>query len=424
MTEPSCVPLIGCIADDYTGGTDVAAALRRGGLRTVLLFGVPAADRSVPPCDAVVVALKSRTILPADAVSQSLRVQRWLTGLGTEQIYFKYCSTFDSTDAGNIGPVADALLDEAGVATTLICPASPEHGRTVYQGHLFVHGRLLSESSMAHHPLTPMTDPDLVRVLGRQTPHRVGLLRLDVVREGARAARAELARLTADGVRHVVADATGDDDLLVLAEAAGDLPVLTGGAGLARAVGSLASPGPQVSEDVRAGLPPGPAVVLAGSCSAATLEQVARAGAAFPSHRLDPVATPDEQDLLGSATSWLEENAGRGPVLVYSSAPGAERAAALAAMGPRTAEILERTLGSLARTAVALGVRRVVVAGGETSGAVVAALGVDSVVVRGEEDTGVPWCVTTGSPSIALLLKSGNFGSPDLLVRAVEGAAR
>ena len=420
--RPVAVPVIGCIADDYTGATDVAAGLRRGGLRTVLLFGVPDLDREVPVCDAVVVALKSRTIAPEDAVAQSLRVQRWLTGLGTERIYFKYCSTFDSTDAGNIGPVADALLDAAGTRMTLVCPASPEHGRTVYQGHLFVGNRLLSETSMAHHPLNPMTDADLVRVLGRQTPHPVGLLPLDVVRAGPVAVRARLADLAAAGTRHVVVDATADEDLTVLAEAAGDLAVLTGAAGLARAVGALAASGPTAAESARDGLPPGPAVVLAGSCSAATLQQVAHAGAAFPSHRLDPAATPDEQELLATATAWLKENAGREPVLVYSSAPPEDRAAATAAMGPRTAEILERTLGALACTAVDLGVRRVVVAGGETSGAVVEALGVDSVVVRGEEDTGVPWCVTTGSPSLALLLKSGNFGAPDLLVRAVDGA--
>jgi 3-dehydrotetronate 4-kinase len=422
VTAPESVPLIGCIADDYTGATDVAAALRRGGLRTVLLFGVPDEDRTVPPCDAVVVALKSRTIAPEDAVAQSLRVQRWLTGLGAEQIYFKYCSTFDSTDAGNIGPVADALLDEAGAGMTLICPASPEHGRTVYQGHLFVGDRLLSETSMAHHPLTPMTDPDLVRALGRQTPHPVGLVRLAVVRAGVDAVRAELADLAAAGTRHVVVDATADDDLRVVAEAAGNLAVLTGGAGLARAVGSLSALAAPAEGNVHTLLPAGPAVVLAGSCSAATLEQVAKARAALPSYRLDPVATPTEHDLLDAATTWLRENAGRGPVLVYSSAPPEDRVAAVAAMGPRTAEILERTLGSLACSAVDLGVRRVVVAGGETSGAVVEALGVDSVVVGGEEDTGVPWCLTTGDPAIALLLKSGNFGSPDLLVRAVEGA--
>lgn len=428
-------PAIGCIADDYTGGTDVAAALRRAGLRTVLLFGEPEPGQELPPCDAVVVALKSRTIPVADAVAVSLRVQRRFTDWQVRQTYFKYCSTFDSTDEGNIGPVTDALLDavhdDPATAMTLICPASPEHGRTTYRGHLFVGDVLLSESSMRHHPLTPMTDSNLVRVLARQTPHRVGLLDLDVVRAGSHAVAARLAELSEHGVRHVVVDATCDDDLDTVAVAARSLPVLTGGAGLGRAAGAAAlrtasgaaalrtSAG--VERAAHADLPAGPRLVLAGSCSAATLEQVAHASAQFPSHRLDPAATPDPAELLAQATEWLEAHLGAGPAMIFSSAGPQQRAAARAAMGPDIADVLERTLGRLARFAVDRGVRRVVVAGGETSGAVVSALGVRTVLVTAEEDRGVPWCVTTTTPELALLLKSGNFGRPDLLVRAVDG---
>ena len=418
-------PQLGCIADDFTGGTDVAAGLRRVGVSTVLLFGPPEPGQVIPPCDAVVVALKTRTIPAADALTQTLQVQSWLTTQGVGTVYFKYCSTFDSTDDGNIGPVTDALLDATGAAMTLICPASPEHGRTVYQGHHFVGDTLLSESSMRYHPLTPMTDPNLVRVLGRQTPHQVGLLPLHVVRAGAEAARAHLDELAARGVRHVVVDVTEDDDLLVAAEAGRELAVLTGGAGLARAFGAISLPRTEsAAGTVRDSLPVGPGLVLAGSCSAATLGQLEQAAAQFPSYRLNPAATPDRDTMLAAATAWLTANLGAGPVLIYSSAPAEQREAAVAAMGPRTADILEHTLGALARTAVTLGVRRVVVAGGETSGAVTAALGVTTVVVSGEEDTGVPWCVTTGSteqPALGLLLKSGNFGRPDLLVRAMEG---
>jgi uncharacterized protein YgbK (DUF1537 family) len=417
-------PGLGCLADDYTGATDVAAALRRAGLTTVLLFGIPDDDLVLPPCQAVVVALKTRSVPAPDAVAQSRHVAGWLRDRGVRTVYFKYCSTFDSTDEGNIGPVTDALLDAAGADVTVLCPTTPEHGRTVYQGHLFVGCTLLSESPLAHHPLNPMTDPDLVRVLGRQTPHRVGLVPLEVVRSGSAAVRAAFQAHRADGVRHVVVDATGDEDLGVVAEAAADLPVLTGAAGLAGALGALIRPGGAAADDdLRASLPPGPAVVLAGSCSAATLEQVARARAVMPSHRLDPAAVPDGDRLLAGATSWLDQHMGNGPVLVYASAGPEERAAATAAMGPRTAEVLETTLGALARAAVERGARRVVVAGGETSGAVVRALGVRAVDVWGEEDTGVPWCVTTDEPAVSLLLKSGNFGRPDLLVRAAEGAA-
>ncbi|WP_448616474.1 3-oxo-tetronate kinase [Modestobacter sp. URMC 112] len=424
MTSSLPAPLLGCIADDFTGATDVAAGLRRAGLRVVLHFGTPEPEQTVPACDAVVVALKSRTIPAAEAVEQSLTVQRWLTGLGIPRLYFKYCSTFDSTDAGNIGPVTDALLEAVGGDVTVICPATPEHGRTVYQGHLFVGSTLLSESSMAQHPLTPMTDPDLVQVLSRQTPHRVGLLPLQALRGGTRAAQGAMLQLAADGVRHVVTDVADDADLGTLAPAVAELPLLTGGAGLARAVGAVLRRGVAPVDGGPAAMPAGPAVILAGSCSAATLEQVAQARAVFPAYRLDPAATPDEDVLLAKARAWLEENVGHGSVLLYSSAPAAERAAGLAAMGPGIAEVLERTLGALAGAAVHLGVRRVVVAGGETSGAVVTALGVRSVVVHGEEDPGVPWCTTTTEPQLSLLLKSGNFGRPDLLVRAVGGATR
>lgn len=417
-------PLLGCLADDYTGATDVAAALRRAGLATVLLFGVPDGDVVVPPCDAVVVALKTRSIPAAEAVAQSRSVAAWLRERGVRTVYSKYCSTFDSTDEGNIGPVTDALLDAAGGELTVLCPTTPEHGRTVYQGHLFVGSTLLSESPLASHPLNPMTDPDLVRVMGRQTPHRVGLVPLDVVRRGPGAVRAALEAHRTGGVRHVVVDATEDDDLAVVAEAAADLPVLTGAAGLARALGARLRPGAAATDPVaRPALPPGPAIVLAGSCSAATLEQVARARAVMPAHRLDPAAVPDRDDLLAAASSWLDRHMADGPVLIYSSAGPEERAAATAAMGPGTAQLLETTLGALARAAVDRGARRVVVAGGETSGAVVRALGVRAVDVLGEEDTGVPWCVTMEKPAVSLLLKSGNFGRPDLLVRAVEGAA-
>ncbi|MEU4427202.1 3-oxo-tetronate kinase [Actinoplanes sp. NPDC024001] len=411
--------MIGCIADDYTGGTDVAAALRRAGLRTTLLFGIPRPDLRLPAdSEAVVVALKTRTVPAADAVEQSLRVHGWLRRHGAGQIYFKYCSTFDSTDAGNIGPVTDALLDATGSPMTLICPASPGHGRTVYQGHLFVGGTLLSESPMRHHPLTPMTDPSLVRVLSRQTSRPVGLLPLPVVRAGREAVAAHLERLREGGIRHVVVDATQDGDLQTVAAAAEDFAVLTGGAGLAGARGDLLAGirAPATRHDPITG----PGIVLAGSCSAATLGQVDRARAEFPSYRLDPAATPDPEALLDKADAWLRATYDGTPVLIYSSATAEQRVAGIAAMGEKTADILERALGALARTAVELGARRIVVAGGETSGAVVAALGVDAVVVGDEADPGVPWCATTGTPPLRLLLKSGNFGSPDLLVRAMK----
>ncbi|MEU0479787.1 3-oxo-tetronate kinase [Streptosporangium sp. NPDC006013] len=408
-------PLLGCLADDYTGGTDVAAALRRSGLRTLLLFGAPTPETTVPDCDAIVVCLKTRTAPADEAVRQSLAVHRWLLAQGVSHPYVKYCSTFDSTDQGNIGPVVDAVTQADDRPLTIVCPAAPEHGRTLYQGHLFVGDRLLSQSPMRHHPLTPMTDSDLVAVLGRQTPYPVALLAHEVVAQGGDAVRTALRDLRERGIRHVVTDAVDDHDLDTIAAAAGPLALMTGAAGLARAVGALlaqtAGEGAGGGETVPP-LPGGPGIVIAGSCSAATLEQVARAREKFPSYRLHPQAG----DLIGDCLRWLEAHLGDGSVMVYSSAPPEERAET----PPDTADVLEQALAAAARHAVERGARRVVVAGGETSGAVVNALGVTSVIVSAEADRGVPWCVTTASPPLALLLKSGNFGHPDLLVRAME----
>lgn len=413
--------MLGCIADDYTGGTDVAAALRRGGLTVVLLFGLPDGSTSIPACDAAVIALKTRSIPADQAIAQTIRAQRWLAEQGVGQFYFKYCSTFDSTDAGNIGPVADALLDACDAPLTLICPASPEHGRTVYQSHLFVADTLLSESAMREHPLTPMTDSNLVRVLGRQTDRPVGRIALDVVRAGTEAVADALAELAGQGVRQVVTDAVQDADLAVLARAAGSLSLLTGGAGLAGALALELAAGRPSPAGGRSSLPTGPGVVLAGSCSVATLAQVRATEGLLPSHRLDPVRTPARDAMLDTAREWIEQHWDSGQLMIYSSAGPADRQAGVAAMGPDTAAVLEQVLGQLAVQLAARGARRIVVAGGETSGAVVSALGVREVLVAFEATRGVPWCVTTGTPAIALLLKSGNFGPPELFLHALEG---
>lgn len=408
-------PTIGCIADDYTGGTDVAAAFRRQGLRTTLLFGPPEADTPIDDCDAVVVALKSRALDAAAAVKSSLAAHDWLVsdaGIGT--VYFKYCSTFDSTAAGNIGPVTDALLDATGESLTVVCPATPEHGRTVYQGHLFVADQLLSESSMRHHPLTPMTDSYLPRLMAAQTPHMVESIRWQQVRNGRRAVQDELRRAAADGARHVVIDAIDEDDLTIIARAVDDMKVITGAAGLAGALGRVArSNNRGTSSSAPVPAPAGATVILAGSCSKATLGQVAHAREQFASFRLDPRTVNEPGDLFDPALAWLHDHIGDEPVMIYSSAPAEDREPA----DPVVADQLEATMGALAKAATEAGARRVVVAGGETSGAVVDALGVKSVVVDAEADRGVPWC-STKDHAISLLLKSGNFGRPDLLVRA------
>ena len=401
---------IGCVADDYTGASDVATGLSRAGHRTTLLFGAPGEGAEVGGADAVVVALKIRTAPAEAAVRAAVGAHDWLAERGAGRIYFKYCSTFDSTEAGNIGPVADALATATGTPLTVVCPAAPGHGRTVYQGHLFVGARLLSETSMRDHPLTPMRDSSVVRLLARQTGAEVALVPHEFVRSGVADVAERLSRLRWRGVRHAVVDAVSQRDLRTIADAAEDMRLVTGSAGLAPHLPPR-PPRKAVHEDVP--LPGGRTAVLAGSCSAATLEQVARASRALPSYRLDPRAAPDADELLGDCLRWLDGHAAAPAVMLYSSASAGERSA-------EHAPAVERVLASVARHLVEDGVRRLVVAGGETSGAVLDALEVRTCTVGPEEATGVPWLVADGDVPLALLLKSGNFGDPNLLVRAAR----
>jgi uncharacterized protein YgbK (DUF1537 family) len=394
-------PLLGAIADDATGATDLCSVLVREGMRAVQTIGV-ARDVELPETDAVVVSLKSRTAPVDDAVAWSLEALEWLRELGARQFFFKYCSTFDSTPDGNIGPVADALLDALESGITVVCPAYPTNGRTLYQGHLFVGDRLLSESSMARHPLTPMTDSNIVRVLREQTSRRVGLVPHAVVREGAAAVEHALDELRADGVAYAVTDALVDDDLRALGAACARLALVTGGAGIA--TGLPANFGIARGTAAQDAPVDGPAVVLAGSASDATGEQVRRMAARFPSFEVAPDA--DDEALAAAAAARMSE----GPVLVHVPR---ERVAG-------AAEALEARIGSVARRLVAHGARRVVVAGGETSAAVVDALGVRALAVGREIAPGVPWMTVIGDPPLALALKSGNFGGPDFFLEALE----
>ncbi len=416
-------PLLGCIADDFTGATDLANMLTRGGMRTVQTIGVPAGD--LPEAvDAIVVALKSRTIAPASAVEQSLGALRWLRGQGCERFYFKYCSTFDSTDAGNIGPVAEALMADLVCDFTLACPAFPEAARTVFRGHLFVGDRLLSESGMRDHPLTPMRDPDLVRVLQRQSSGTVGLLRYDTIARGAEAARVALGDLAATGVRLAIADAISDDDLLALGRATLDLKLLTGGSGLGLGIaGALREAGRLARAADAAALPAvgGRSAVLAGSCSQATNAQVARWCASHAAFRIDPLRLAAGEPVVADALAFARERLAEGPVLIYATAaPDAVREAQTALGTNEAGELVERAMAEAARGLHAAGVRRLVVAGGETSGAVVQALGVSALRIGRQIDPGVPWTVTIGEEPMALALKSGNFGGEDFFIRALR----
>lgn len=430
--NPPSRPRLGCLADDFTGATDLAGNLVRAGHRTTLVVGVPevgTADGSPDTdtdadTDAVVVALKTRTVPWREAVARSLAAQRALAALGCTRWWFKYCSTFDSTDEGNIGPVIDALLTATGSRYTLACPAYPDNGRTVYQGHLFVGDRLLSESGMRYHPLTPMTDPDLVRVLGRQSRHPVGLLPHPVLRAGDEAVRAHLRTVVAAGARTVVCDTLANEDFPVIERAARELPLLTGGSGLALA---LPPPpgragGPE-ADATRVEVAPGPGAVLAGSVSETTLGQVAHARPRLP-HRKLPVAAllAHPEDTVAGALEWARRHRGDRPVLLYTADDRAEVAEAQRRFGTaETAAAVERALAACARGLVDAGVRRLVVAGGETSGSVVAALGVRRLRIGPAIAPGVPWTAARHRAGVVnLALKSGNFGAEDLFTTAEE----
>jgi uncharacterized protein YgbK (DUF1537 family) len=419
-------PLLGCIADDFTGATDLANMLVRGGMRTVQSIGIPGAELAANlDADAIVIALKSRTVPAADAVAESLEALAWLRERGCEQIFFKYCSTFDSTAAGNIGQVSEALLAELGSDFTLACPAFPENGRTIFRGHLFVQDQLLSESGMQHHPLTPMTDANLVRVLQTQTTLPVSLLRYDTVAQGVEAVRARIAQLRADGVHMAVADALSDADLYTLGSACADLPLLTGGSGLAlglpenfRRAGKLRQLDAAVVPAVEGG-----EVVLAGSASAATNGQVAAwLEAGRPALRIDPLALAAGEAVVAQALAFARD-AGQTVLIYATSAPEDVKAVQQKLGVERAGALVEDALGEIALGLREAGIRRFVVAGGETSGAVVQALGVQLLQIGAQIDPGVPATVSTTGEPLALALKSGNFGGRDFFDKALKHLA-
>jgi len=370
--------------------------------------------------DALVVALRTRTAPVGSAVAESRAAARWLLDAGCTQLYEKYCSTFDSTRDGNIGPITDALLEETGSDLTVVCPAFPATGRTVYRSHLFVGDQLLSDSGMRVHPLTPMTDSDLRRLLQAQTPSPVGALTVEVVRSGADAVRDGLARLRSQGVRMVVVDAINDADLDVLADATRELALLTGGSGLGQALpsharaaaGAAASALPDVD---------GSSAVLAGSCSGATLAQLEHVRDRYPTWQLDPLRLAEAPDaVVGQVTAWAVPRLADGPVVVAASAAPEQVGVVQVALGAAAAgALVERALAGIGSRLVAAGVRRLVVAGGETAGAVTAALGVQALRIGPSIDLGVPWTAgrTADGFRLHFALKSGNFGGPDLFER-------
>ena len=419
--------LLGCIADDFTGATDLANNLVRAGMRVLQTIGVPVAAVDVE-VDAVVVSLKTRTIAPADAVEQSLKACAWLQAQGARQIYFKYCSTFDSTAQGNIGPVIDALMDALKTDFTIATPAFPDVGRTVFKGHLFVGDVLLSESGMQNHPLTPMQDPNLLRVLAPQTKHAVGLIDYAVVAQGADAVRARIAALRQQGIGVAIVDAISNADLYRLAPALADMPLVTAGSGVAIGLPANFSikPNSQAAE-----LPPvsGPKAILAGSCSRATNAQVAHFVAqGGASYTLDPLSLAKGADALDAAVqqvlAWARPKLGEQPVLIYSTASPEVLQVVQGRLGVEQAgQMVEAVLAKIAQGLIEAGVDQLIVAGGETSGAVVQALGMTQLQIGSQIDPGVPWCAgrsLTSGQWMHIALKSGNFGREDFFTHAFK----
>lgn len=415
--------LLGCIADDYTGATDLGAMLRRAGLRVVLQFGVPSGPIDADGCDAVIVALKSRSIPAAEAIAQSLAALSALQATGAERFFFKYCSTFDSTDEGNIGPVAEALADELGAKRVLFCPAFPENGRTVYDGHLFVHGKPLHESGMENHPLNPMSDANLVRVLSKQCTSTVGVLPYAAVDEGMGPAESAADELTAAGVRFLIADATKTLHLFTVGFVVENDPLVTGGSAIAEHLLEAQFLRGVVKPDdlIRFDPPAGRSVVIAGSCSTATQRQVAAMAADSPSLRVDPVALASGEQSVETVLAWSAQQPTDKPILIHSTASPKLVAEAHTTLGREQAcELLETTLAKVAAGLVERGVTRLVIAGGETSGAVLDELAIHTVRIGPLIDLGVPWVETLGEPRLALALKSGNFGSDDFFKQALS----
>jgi len=424
-------PRFGSVADDFTGASDLADTLVASGLSTILLIGLPEGGKlpaQAADTDAVVFALKTRSIQASEAVRQSLAALRFLRSAGCRHLYFKYCSTFDSTNSGNIGPVADALLDEVGGDFTIFCPAFPKNARKIFNGYLFVGPVLLSESGMQNHPLTPMTDPNLVRVLQGQTRHKVGLISFDAVKNGASAIRGAIQKLRGEGVRYAIVDAVDDDDLAAIGTAAldEDLAFTTGASGLGGGLAlGLRDPAQSATQRAAMKFPivQGPAAIIAGSCSRATLGQIehfVKADKSFFRVEIDSLLMGKDR-VIANALAWAKSRLGSEPLLIAASEPPAAVAQHQQAHGrERIGHLIESALSEIADGLVNAGVRRLILAGGETSSAAVERLGVRALRIGPTIDPGVPWTFSLGSDPLALALKSGNFGAPDFFTSAFK----
>jgi 3-dehydrotetronate 4-kinase len=409
---------LGCIADDFTGATDLANNLVRSGMKTIQIIDTPDSDQLIH-ADAIVIALKSRTTPAQEAIAESLKALAWLQRQGAKQIYFKYCSTFDSTPVGNIGPVTEALMTALGTDFTIATPAFPDNKRTVFKGYLFVGDVLLNESGMQNHPLTPMTDANLVRVMQAQCKRKVGLIDHVVIAKGSQAITTKIGELKAEGIQIAIVDATSNQDLINMGAAFKSMPLLTAGSGVAIGLAHNfgLSANPQASAlPARTGLK----AIISGSCSIATNAQVkhftAMGGAALA---INPLALSNPTQVIANTLDWAKKqfSLSEQPVLIYSTGEPSAVKEVQAKLGVTEAgTLVENTLATICNGLASMGVKQLIVAGGETSGACVKALGVRALRIGTQIDPGVPWCYT--DTNIHLALKSGNFGTEDFFTKS------
>ncbi len=408
---------LGCIADDITGGTDLALALSKNGLKVIQILGHD--DVQIPDADAVVISLKIRTAPKDEAVAKALNAYNALKLWGATQFYFKYCSTFDSTSEGNIGPITEALNSQIKADFVPFVPAFPENGRTVQHGNLFVNGQLLSDSPMKDHPLTPMTESNLCRHLTPQLKvSQVGLIALEVVDDGPKAILYAMQNARARGQDYLIMDCTQDVHLTAIAKACAGLPLLTGGSAFAGAIAALSAAENKASDAPEFPRRRGPIAILSGSCSKASREQIKNAAGFYRVLHLTMDTNPDA--LISNALSGL----GDGVICISSTTSPDEIAAVQNRFGKTAGDTIEQKFAAIAASLFKAGVRTFIIGGGETSGAVAKALGLTSLAVGPEIAAGVPWMTDTGQSDISIAFKSGNFGGPNFFADAVNSLTR
>lgn len=409
--------VLGCIADDFTGASDAASFLVKGGMRVKLYNGVPKENTGTDDAQAIVIALKSRTSNKEQAVACSLQAADFLKAQGVQQIYFKYCSTFDSTPDGNIGPVADALMEHLNVSCSLLCPSLPINGRTVSNGKLYVNGVPLSESHMKDHPLNPMWDSHIAELMRPQSKYSCEVLRQSQMTDS---------QLQALFHRHtdpfyIVPDYETEADGQMICEFFGKMPFLTGGSDLLAHLAEKWSKTTDCSGTIPESAVSGQALLIAGSCSKATLEQIEHyKSQGFPTIKLDPFLMMNGQQILDEVWDFIEKNTTEDKAVLLYSSDTPEMVSKYQSLGSeRVAELLENSAAFLAKRAVEHGFTRIISAGGETSGAVTKGLGFSSYWIGESVAPGVPIMVPSDHPGIRLILKSGNFGQQDFFTRAL-----